>query len=289
MRVIDAHVHIQPWSQLKPEVKARFFGGREDGAWLESLPHAPDEMVRYLDRCGVERAVLINYPSPDLMGFDDSTNDFVAGYRDAHPDRFIACGGVHPRLTPSAAAARKAMDRICGRLRISMIKLHPPHQRFDLDGYQRGNEALAAIYEKAAEHGVPIMVHSGTSVFPGARSRLGDPMPMDDVCLDFPRTKFILAHLGRPLWGDHAFFLLRRHKNLWADASGIPPKTLLQFFPRLAEVADRVLFGTDWPSPGVKDLRSNLEAFRALPLPEELMEKILYRNAASLLGLPSAR
>jgi predicted TIM-barrel fold metal-dependent hydrolase len=286
--IVDFHIHVQPWDELREEVRASWLRRRPDAAWLERVMRDPRELLQYLDRCGVERAVLVNYPSPDLMGFTDLTNDFVAKYRDAAPDRLVACGGVHPRLVGSAAEARARMDRICGELRISVVKLHPPHQMFGLDDYKRGNEALAAIYEKAGEHGVPVMVHSGTSIFPGARSRLGDPMPLDDVCLDFPKTTFVMAHLGRPLWPDEAFFLLRRHANLWADCSGIPPKTLVEYFPRLDDVADKVLFGTDWPSPGVKDIGANAEAFRALPLAKDVQGKILRENALRLLRLQEA-
>lgn len=284
-RAIDAHIHVQPWDEIKPAVRASWLSKRPDAPWLERVMGNPDELVKYLDRCGVERAVIINYPSPDLMGFTNATNDFAARYRDAHPDRIIACGGVHPRLTKNAADAREQMDRLLGTLKLSLIKLHPPHQGFQIDDYQRGNEVLCAIYEKAGEYNIPIMIHTGTSIFPGARSRLGDPMPLDDVCLDFPKVTFVLAHLGRPLWADAAFFLLRRHKNLWADCSGIPPKTLLEYFPRLEEVSEKVVFGTDWPSPGVKDIAANLEAFRALCLPDEARENILYNNAARLFHI----
>ena len=64
------------------------------------------------------------------------------------------------------------------------------------------------------------MIHTGTSVFPGARSRLGDPMLSDDVAVDFPKLKIILAHCGRPLWYDEAIFLARRHPNVHLDLSG---------------------------------------------------------------------
>jgi hypothetical protein len=281
-RVIDAHIHVQPIEELLPAVRAKWIAEREDAAWLQRVSEDPAELIRYLDRCGVERAAIINYPSPDLMGFTDYTNEYSARVRDAFPDRIIACGGVHPRLVKTADEARRRMDRLCEELKISMIKLHPPHQGFQVDDYQRGNEALAAIFEKAGEFGVPVMIHTGTSMFPGARSRLGDPMPLDDVCLDFPKVRFILSHLGRPLWADAAFFLLRRHANLSADCSGIPPKTLLQYFPRLAEIGKKVLFGTDWPSPGVKDIAANIDAFRALPLPPEVRDDILYHNAARM-------
>jgi len=95
----------------------------------------------------------------------------------------------------------------------------------------------------------------------------------------------ILAHGGRPLWMDEAFFLVRRHKNMYMDVSGIPPQKLLEYFPRLEEIADKVLFGTDWPGPGVPDMRGNIEKFLALPLSEAAQRKILYDNAARLFPI----
>ena len=55
-------------------------------------------------------------------------------------------------------------------------------------------------------------------------------MYLDDVAVDFPKMKILLAHGGRPLWMDTAFFLVRRHPNVYLDISGIPPKSLLAIF-----------------------------------------------------------
>ena len=79
-----------------------------------------------------------------------------------------------------------------------------------------------------------------------------------------------------------AFFLIRRHANVYLDISGIPPKTLLKYFPRLYEIAHKTLFGTDWPGPGVPDVEENLEEFKALPMSESMREQILGKTAASL-------
>ncbi|PYQ18232.1 MAG: amidohydrolase, partial [Acidobacteria bacterium] len=54
------------------------------------------------------------------------------------------------------------------------------------------------------------------------------------------------------------------------------------YFPRLAEVAHKVLYGSDWPSPGVKSMADNLRDFQTLPLPEEAMTRILETNARAL-------
>jgi hypothetical protein len=138
------------------------------------------------------------------------------------------------------------------------------------------------LYRAAEANGIPVMFHTGTSVFPGARNKYGDPMHVDDVAVDFPRLKILLAHGGRPLWMDTAFFLVRRHRNVYFDISGIPPRSLLQYFPRLPEIAHQTLFGTDWPGPGVPDIKQNLDEFRALPLSEEVKETILSRTALAI-------
>ena len=91
-----------------------------------------------------------------------------------------------------------------------------------------------------------------------------------------------MAHGGRPLYMDEAFFILRRHGHVRLDVSGIPPSKLLEYFPRLTEIVDRVLWGTDWPSPGVKDLRQNIDQFLALPLAETQRRAILETNALTL-------
>jgi len=165
-----------------------------------------------------------------------------------------------------------------------MIKIHPPHQLFYPNDYLNGLEALAVIYEKSQEYGVPVMFHTGTSIFPKARVKYGDPIYLDDVAIDFPELKIILAHGGRPLWMSTAFFLVRRYPNVYFDISSIPPQNLLSYFPRIERIADKTLFGSDWPGPGVKSIKANVEKFLELPLSQENKQKILAENALKILG-----
>ena len=79
--ITDIHIHIQPWRQLKPAAMAVMRRGKEDHwARLIQLMEDPAALLEVLDASGVERVGLVNYPSPDLMGFDDSTNEFAAKY-----------------------------------------------------------------------------------------------------------------------------------------------------------------------------------------------------------------
>ena len=278
MLITDCHVHIQPIEMFRPEALATMKRKRANFDEIVAMSKSPKLFLEHLDQIGVDRAVLINYVAPELMGFTPEVNDFVAEYCKAAPERLIPCGSVHPRHTKDAAAD---MQRIAS-LGIRMIKVHPPHQLLYPNDYLRGDRELEIIYREAERHGIPIMFHTGTSIFPGARNKYGDPIYLDDVAVDFPKLKILLAHGGRPLWMNTAFFLLRRHKNVYLDISGIPPKTLLQYFPRLHEVASQTLFGTDWPGPGVPEIKKNLEDFRALPLSEEDKEQILSRTALSI-------
>jgi predicted TIM-barrel fold metal-dependent hydrolase len=277
--ITDIHIHIQPWRQLKPAAMAVMRRGKEDHwARLIELMEDPAALLEVLDASGVERVGLVNYPSPDLMGFDDSTNEFAARYASANPARLLPLGGVHPRFTTDPEGD---VDRLID-LGIRCLKIHPPHQLFPANAYTLGLEALGKIYRRAEARGLPVMVHTGTSIFPGARSKWGHPMELDDVAIDFPDLKIVMAHGGRPLWMEEAFFVLRRHPNVWLELSGIPPGRLLDYFPRLQEIADKTIWGTDWPSPGVKDLRQNLDQFRALGLPADVQQRILSANSLRL-------
>ena len=280
-RVFDCHIHVQPWEELHPAALAMMTRGRTDAAFLQLVLASADELLRLLDAEEVERAALINYVAPEVMGFQESVNGWVSRFVAGHEDRLVAVGSVHPRRTRDA---RGDTLRLFDELGIRMLKIHPPHQVFAANGYLAGDDALGEIYRAAEERGRPVMIHTGTSIFPGARNRFADPMAADDVALDFPRLPLILAHAGRPLYMTTAMFLARRHANVHLDLSGIPPAKLLDYLPRLEELSDRCLWGTDYPSPGVASMRRNVQAFLALDLSDDAKRRILFDNAAALLG-----
>jgi len=276
--ITDCHVHIQPLKMFKPSALELIRRKRANFDQIAEFCESPKSFLKHLDVAGVDRAVLINYVAPEVIGFTSAVNHYIADYTKECPSRLISCGGLHPRHTSNILAD---VEEIL-RLKIRMIKIHPPHQLLYPNDYLNGVKELEIIYRAAEANGIPVMFHTGTSIFTGARNKYGDPIYLDDVAVDFPNLKIIMAHGGRPLWMHSAFFLLRRHPNVFLDISGIPPKTLLKYFPRLEEVAHKTLFGTDWPGPGVPDIGRNLQDFRALSLSEETKQQILSRTASQL-------
>ncbi|MBK5258088.1 MAG: amidohydrolase [Thermoanaerobaculia bacterium] len=274
----DCHIHIQPWAMLAEDVRPMIEDAAHAG--VREILESPESVLRFLDENGVERACCINYVSPDVMGFTREVNDWVARFTRGHRDRLIATGSVNPRHEKDV---RGEINRVLD-LGVGLIKIHPPHQLFAPNAYRADLPQLAEVYRECQERGVPVMIHTGTSIFPRARNVYADPMPADDVAIDFPRLKIILAHVGRPLYGETAMFLARRHRNVFLDLSGIPPKALLRYVPRLADLGDKALWGTDWPSPGVVSIRKNIADFRSLSLGAEIEQKILWDNAVRVFS-----
>jgi uncharacterized protein len=274
MGVTDCHIHVNPLWEMRPAARA-LIDTHPDAAGFESFLNDPQAFLQLLDGAGLERAVLVNYVAPEVIGYTEKANDFVRDFVTADPDRLIAVGSVLPtRPNPGAEIRRLVRD-----YGLRGIKLHPPHQLFAPNAYVEGKlEGLREIYATCQELHVPVIIHTGTSIFPDARNRFGQPLLVEDVAIDFPHLTIVLAHGGRPLWMEEAMFLTRRFPNVYLETSSVPPSKLLEYFPALERIADRVVYGSDWPGPGVKDLGAHLRAVRALPLQPETFEKILVEN-----------
>ncbi|MGA7861592.1 MAG: amidohydrolase family protein [Thermoplasmata archaeon] len=274
MGVTDCHIHVSPLWEMRPEARA-LIDTHPDASGFESFLNDPQAFLKLLDAAGLERAVLVNYVAPEVIGYTEKANEFVRDFVRADPDRLIAVGSVLPTRPKPGAEVR----RLVNQYGVRGIKLHPPHQLFAPNAYLDGKlEGLREIYSTCEELGVPVIVHTGTSIFPGARNRYGQPLLVEDVAIDFPRLTIVLAHGGRPLWMEEAVFLTRRFSNVYLETSSVPPSKLLEYFPALEKIRDRVVYGSDWPGPGVRDLGAHLQGVRALPLQPETLEKILVQN-----------
>ena len=158
------------------------------------------------------------------------------------------------------------------------LKLYPTYQQ-----YYPNDPIVYPIYAKAQELGIPVSLHTGSSVLTGSRLKYGDPILLDDVAVDFPELTLLMCHCGRPFWYGQAFGLARFHPHLFLEVSGLPPHKLLTFFPELERLADQVVYGSDWPT--VATIKENVQAIKSLSISEESKKKILGENAALILGL----
>ncbi len=271
---IDFHVHLAIREQLLPTAAgfcdAFWDGGRGD--WSELVSHS-ERFDAYLESEGVDYVVGLPEVSPGVTGV--TTNEFVLE-RYAESKKVILFSTLNARdEDPAAQVHRLAGQGFRG------IKLYPTYQAF-----YPNDEKLYPMYEACVEHRWPVMVHTGSSIFPGSKMKYGEPMLLDDVAVDFPGLNILIVHGGRGPWYGQAEFLAGFHPNVYLEVSGLPPQKLLTYFPNMDKIGNKVVFGSDWPgNPGI---RANMEAVAKLPLDEKTIGDILGNTAARLLGLDSA-
>jgi len=177
---------------------------------------------------------------------------------------------VNPAVHPEPAAeAERQLD-----LGAVAVKVHPVHGGFRVD-----TDDMYPVYDLCAERGVPVIVHTGGSIFPGSDPAVGDPGLMSQVIDDFPGVTFVLAHGGRGQWYADAARMALDRGNVWLDLAGLPPKRLPDYYAGfdLPRLATRWIFGTDWP--GVPGVARNARALAALGLPGDILAGVLSGHA----------
>ena len=272
--VIDFHLHIGYYHEVHPWVIEWMKTEIPDPEAFFKELLTPEVFVSYLRENGVDYGVALAEYSPITTGTlnNEAVSEFCKGI-----DCLIPFCNINPFLVGDLAGE---LERCVTELGFRGLKLYPTYQHFYIN-----SNRLYPLYAKAQELGIPIMVHTGSSVFHGARIKYGDPLYMDDVAVDFPDLTLLMVHSGRGFWYDRAYFLAKLHPNVYMEIAGLPPQKLLEYFPEIEKVADKVIFGSDWP--GMPYIGRNIEMIRSLPLQDETKDKILGGNAARILGISS--
>lgn len=271
--VVDAHVHVNRFDLMRPAALEVIRSNPTFPA-MERFMRDPDAFLAHLDAEGVAQAWLVNYCAQAVMGYGREVNAWVAEYVQADPGRLVAVGGYEPSHGDGAKAADRLRD-----LGAKAVKLHAVHQRLRAD-----DERLRPLLARLEELRMPVILHTGTSRFPGADNAYADPSPAAAVCARHPELPVILAHGGRPDRTREALAVLAQHPNAWLEVSSCPPRRLRDYFGDLEALASRTLWGSDWPGPGVPGMGANVEAFLALGLTERANRLVLHDNAAALLA-----
>jgi len=286
--MIDIHVHLWDWADspsfiVEQMTSRNYFGGQEPQEFFTT-----PSLLQALDEAGVDIGVLLPLRSES---FDWRVgNEYIAEMVSQAPDRLIGFSGVSP-LSPDAT---KELRTAIEEFGLRGLKLHPPMQMFD-----PGDIRCYKVYEMMESYGLPILFHSGAGN-PLLSDRYTDPHLIDEIAVQFPDLKIILAHAGR-FWYGQTLTMMRSHANMYVDISANVGKAtgyglLLFLLVAMKEaVGDvrRVLFASDYPWYTPKRMLDLLQeaqvASRILPEPlvisDEDLADILDRNARRLLEL----
>lgn len=282
IKAIDIHTHAEvSCHQPEDPIMGKFL----DAASIyfkadRTRPTIPETIAYYRER----QVAFVNF-TVDMeagTGIKRISNEEIAGFARDNDDIMIAFASIDPHKGKFGALEAR---RLIAEHGVKGFKFHPPMQNF-----HPGDRMCWPLYEVIAEHGLPAIFHTGHSGMGtgmkgggGVRLKYGQPMLVDDVAVDFPDMKIILAHPSWP-WTDESLSMALHKENVFIDLSGWSPK----YFPKQVihyantQLRKKMLFGSDFPliTPD-KWIESALEAgFR-----EDVMPLILKDNAAKLLGL----
>jgi len=279
--IVDCHSHIFQYpanfsEEFIREAQAR---SRPKPIDLDASPEKHWAAMRSVDRVIVFglRASYFGHLVP---------NEFVAAYANQHPEKVIGFASVDPTYESVRATLEYAIDK----LKLRGVKIGPIYQNI-----HPTDKRMMEVYEFCQARKLPIMIHQGTTFLRRAPLKYSLPILLEDVALEFPDLKMIIAHMGHP-WIGETIVLIRKQPNFYADVSALYYRPW-QFYNALIlakeyGVLDKLLFGTDYPfttpETSLQGLRNfdKLTQGTSLPrLEEEEIEGLIHAPALALLGL----
>lgn len=282
LKAIDIHTHAEV-SCCQPEdpIMGKFLDAASTYFKADRRrPTIPETIAYYREQ--QVGFVMFTVDMEAGTGIKRISNEEIARAAAENSDIMIAFASIDPHKSKFGALEARRLIEDYG---VKGFKFHPPMQNFH--PYDR---MAWPIYEVIAEYGLPAIFHTGHSGMGtgmkgggGVRLKYGQPMLVDDVAVDFPDMKIILAHPSWP-WTDESLSMALHKENVFIDLSGWSPK----YFPKQVvqyantQLRHKMLFGSDFPliTPD-KWIASAKEAgFR-----DEVMPLILKDNAAKLLKL----
>jgi hypothetical protein len=279
---IDVHTHAEISGDGHSSLSGELLAASE--AYFKAHGHRQPtipEMARYYRERNMA-AVVFTVDAEHATGHPPIPNEEVAESCAAHADTLIPFASIDPWRGKAALRQARKLVTDYG---VRGFKFHPSLQDF------APNDRMAyPLYEVIEELGVPALFHTGQTGIGaglpgggGIRLKHSNPMLVDDVAVDFPELRIVLAHPSFP-WQDEALAVATHKPYVYIDLSGWSPK---YFPPNLVRYAntllkDKVLFGSDYP---VLTPDRWLEDFGKLDLKPEVKPLILKDNAAHLLGL----
>jgi uncharacterized protein len=278
--MIDTHIHVVPPGLpgvgsmgLQPE------GGPDAvAAWLREEIQA----------AGVDIALCmgaLNGGDSDPLGVS-STLEIAR-----HVPGLFAIGVADPTRSDAEHLGRVEQALASGQVKALKAYLGYLHYPPDHSGYR-------PYYELAQRFKLPVVFHTGDTYSPRAKVRFAQPLLVDDVAVDHPDVRFVLAHVGNP-WLIDAAEVVYKNVNVWADLSGLLIGNADTFLAeekqealreaaagigkafRYAERPNRFLYGSDWPLAPMALYRDFIRS----AIPESYHEMVFEENARVLFRL----
>ena len=289
---IDIHVHASMSTGIyHPERKDRF--------------PTPVELIETMDANGIDRAVVMSMVSPECQ-YCFVTSEDVINMCSSFPDRLIPFMGIDPRMVKNGPESDfRSILEYYKTKGCKGIGEYTPNIQFD-------SHISMNFFKQAEEVELPILFHMAPQVggIYGCYDELGLPR-LERILKSFPKLVMIghstvfWSEIGSDVSAENRYGtpmgpvipgripnLMRKYPNLHCDLSAMSGYNAISRDREfgcmfLEEFSDRLYFGTDIAKPFQRlPLAGYLQKLLGCgELSEITHEKIMWRNAAKLLGI----
>jgi uncharacterized protein len=260
LQIIDAHTHTE------------FTGGVEP---TSGIPMTETEYFKEWREAGVVGAVA-------------HTSQTLGNFYNLKDRNVIYCAGVGNKVNARLIDAGLKSGKY-GCIKIYLGYVH----RYAYD------PAYEPIYRLAQKYDVPVVFHTGDTYSTRAKLKYADPLTIDDVAVDHPRVRFVIAHCGNP-WIESAAEVTYKNPNVFMECSALligdlsqtPKEKVDTYVTRpiawifgYLEDPSKLMFGTDWP---LNKIKPYVDAYKAA-IPKEHWQAVFHDNAVRVFKFPGWR
>lgn len=269
MKIIDAHLHSIP-DRVNLQLARK-------GAANVSLAYLREQMKKN----NIEKAITI---TDDL----DSPTPMQSDKLEEHLKRnknLVPVLGINPNKMSRAGI--RQVEKLITAGKACGIKIYPGYYPF-----YPAVKKYHVLYKMAAQHDFPVIIHTGDTYGSEFSVIFSQPIHVDEVAVKFPKTEFVIAHLGMP-WTVDAAEVVYKNANVHADLSGMLVGEQLNRKEDVKIATDAIKFavnyagdakfvyGSDWP---LVDITKYIKIIKSA-LPRKTHQKIFYKNAKELFKL----
>ena len=262
MKIIDAHIHIN-------------FADRETKKFAEQhkVDFSLEGLQKELAKNSVEMAIAI---TTDTSAPTPGEFSLLRKQCTEEPRLKPVCS-INPNHT-SSKYQKMAEQALKGS--VFGLKIFPGYH-----SVYPSDPRYFPFYKLAGKYNKPVIIHSGDTFGSNHLVKYAHPLAIDEIALNFPKTTFVIAHLGNP-WVRDAAELVYKNENVYADLSAFCiGHAHGQDFKRIKEDIkwalsytgrpDKFLYGSDWPLTPMKGYIALIK--EAIPAKDH--KKIFYENA----------
>lgn len=260
---IDVHTHAFPDKIASRAIKKL----SEMGDWSAVGKGTVKDLIKSMDRADIDVSVVC-----PIATRPEQAEGILTWCREIRSERIEPFPSVHPDTPDAGGWVRRVADE-----GFAGIKLHPMYQQFAAD-----EERMDPIYAAAVETGLAVTLHCGRDIAFDPEDDRAGIRRLRRIIDRHVGIRMICTHMGGwKAWDEVRELLIGQ--DVWLETSFslrfLEPADAKEMI--LAHGVGRVMMGSDWPW---NDQREEIDAIKALGLDEEDQRKLLFSNAAKLLG-----